>query len=149
MKEYQILLVDDDLNVLTVIASALEHNGYQVTTASSGEVALDALTINEFDLVITDLNMSEIDGFTVLKSAKEANPGGGVMIFTGNRDPEPAVEALRLDADDYILKPCDLSELLERVANCIETSELEHRRAHPDSRTSHDGTTPENIEPRL
>ena len=78
MKGYQILLVDDDLNVLTVIASSLEENGYQVTTASSGEVALDALTINEFDLVITDLNMYEIDGLTVLKSAKEANPGNNI-----------------------------------------------------------------------
>lgn len=149
MKKHEILLVDDDPNILTVIGYVLEDNGYQVTTAASGEVALDALTINEFDLVITDLNMSEIDGLTVLKSAKEANPGGGVMILTGNRDPEPAIEALRLDADDYMLKPCDLSELLERVANCIETSEFEQRPARPDSRTSHDGTTPENIEPRL
>lgn len=149
MKGYKILLVDDDLNVLTVIASALEENGYQVTTASSGEDALDTLTIKEFDLVITDLNMYEIDGLAVLKSAKEANPGGGVMILTGNRNPEAAIEALRLDADDYLLKPCDLSELMERVANCIVTSELEQRRAGPDSRKSHNGTTFENIEPRL
>jgi DNA-binding response OmpR family regulator len=149
MKEYQILLVDDDPNILTVIGYVLEDKGYQVTTASSGEVAIEALSIKDFDLVITDLNMHETDGIAVLKKAKKVNSDCGVMILTGSLDPSLAIEALRLDADDYMSKPCDPSELLERVANCIETSELEHGRAHPDSCTLHDGTTPENIEPRL
>ncbi len=124
MRKYEILLVDDDLNVLTVIASALEDKGYQVTTASSGEVAIEALSIKDFDLVITDLNMHETDGIAVLKKTKELNPVCGVMILTGNRDRAFAIEALRVGADDYMLKPCNLSELWERVAKCLERSEL-------------------------
>ena len=111
MKEYEILLVDDDSNILTVIASALEHRGYQVTTASSGEAAIDALGMKDFDLVITDLNMPETDGIAVVKKARELNRDYGVMILTGSGDATLVTEALRVGADNYILKPCKLAEL--------------------------------------
>ena len=134
MKKYEILLVDDSPTILTVVGCALEDKGYQVATAASGEAALQTLTIKDFDLVITDLNMSEIDGLIVLKSAKELNPRGAVIILTGNRDTEMAIQALQLDADDYILKPCALTELFERVVNCLERSEPEQRRTRSDLR---------------
>jgi len=124
MKEYQILLVDDDPNILTVIACALEHRGYHVTTASSGEAAIDALGMKDFDLVITDLNMPETDGIAVVKKAKELNRDYGVMILTGCGDASLVTEALRVGADDYMLKPCKLAELWRRVENCLERSEV-------------------------
>lgn len=124
MKKYEILLVDDDPNILTVIASALEHRGYQVTTASSGEAAIDALGIKDFDLVITDLNMPETDGIAVVKKARELNRDYGVMILTGSGDATLITEALRVGADNYMLKPCKLAELWRRVENCLEKSEV-------------------------
>lgn len=149
MRKYEILLVDDDLNILTVIASALEDKGYQVTTASSGEVAIEALSIKDFDLVITDLNMHETDGIAVLKKTKDLNPVCGVMILTGNRDVTFAIEALRVGADDYMLKPCNLSELWERVAKCLESSELRLSHGRPEWRVAHQATSSEHNEIQL
>jgi len=144
-----ILIVDDSPAILTVIASALEDKGYQVTTASSGEVAIETLSIKDFDLVITDLNMHETDGIAVLKKAKELNPVCGVMILTGSRDVTFAIEALRVGADDYILKPCNLSELWERVAKCLERSELRLRYGRPEWRVPHQATSSEHKEVQL
>jgi DNA-binding response OmpR family regulator len=144
-----ILIVDDSPAILTVIASALEDKGYQVTTASSGEVAIETLSIKDFDLVITDLNMHETDGIAVLKKAKELNPVCGVMILTGNRDRAFAIEALRVGADDYMLKPCNLSELWERVAKCLERSELRLRHGRPEWRVPHQATSSEHKEVQL
>ena len=119
MKNYEILLVDDDPNILEVVASALGHRGYQVTRASSGQAAIDALRMKGFDLVITDLNMPETNGIAVVKKAKELNRNGAVMLLTGSGDAILIAEALRAGADDYMLKPCKLRELWKRVDNCI------------------------------
>lgn len=119
MKNYEILLVDDDPNILTVIACALEHRGYHVTTASSGEAAIDALGMKDFDLVITDLNMPETDGIAVVKKAKELNRDYGVMILTGSGDTTLIAQALRVGADDYMSKPCKMTELWKQVDKCL------------------------------
>ncbi len=124
MKKYEILLVDDDSNILTVIACALEHRGYHVTKALGGEAAIDALGMKDFDLVITDLNMPETDGIAVVKKAKELNRDYGVMIFTGSGDVTLINEALRVGADDYMSKPWKLAELWRRVEICLERSEV-------------------------
>jgi len=124
MRKRKILLVDDDPNILTVIACALEHQGYRVTKASGGEAAIDALRSKAFDLVITDLNMPETDGIAVVKKAKELNRDRSVMILTGSRNAALITEALRVGADDYVLKPCKLTELWRRVDNCLERSEV-------------------------
>ena len=122
MTKRKILLVDDDPNILRVIAFALEDRGYQVTTASGGEAAIDALRKKGFDLVITDLNMPGTDGIAVVKKAKGLNRDCGVMILTGSGDGALVAKALRVGADDYMLKPCRLSELWRRVNNCLEGS---------------------------
>jgi len=80
----KILVADDDLNVLRVVAEALEYKGYRVTAVSSGESAIEALGNEDFDLVITDLKMFEIDGFTVMRKAKEQNSQTKVILLTGD-----------------------------------------------------------------
>ncbi|MFH1672778.1 MAG: response regulator [Pseudomonadota bacterium] len=124
MKMYKILLVDDDHEILTVIDLALVRKGYQVTTASSGKAAVDALGVTDFDLVLTDLDMPEVDGLAVLKKAKELDLDRGVMIMTGNASQESAINALRLGADDYLLKPFSVPALWDRVASCLDRSEV-------------------------
>jgi YesN/AraC family two-component response regulator len=123
-KTYKILLVDDDPLILQSISSALEQEEYHVTTADNGEEAIELINKNHFDLVLTDLVMDNVDGMAVLKEAKEKNPDGIVIILTGYGDLISAIEALRLDADDYLLKPCETEELTFRISSSLEKMEL-------------------------
>ena len=127
MKSYKILLVDDDLLILQSISSALEQEGYKVTSAASGEEAVAIIEKNYFDLVLTDLVMDTVDGIRVLKKAKEKNPECVVIILTGYGDLISAIEALRLDADDYLQKPCEPEELSFRISSCLEKLELKRK----------------------
>lgn len=126
-KTYNILLADDDLLILRSISSSLEEEGYNVTTAANGETAIKLLEEKNFDLILTDLVMEPIDGIGVLKKAKEINPEIMVIILTGFGDLISAIEALRLDADDYLLKPCEPEELSFRISSCLEKLELKRK----------------------
>jgi DNA-binding response OmpR family regulator len=121
------LLVDDDPFILTGIGQNLESEGYQIATAENGETACELLEQNVYDLVITDLVMDKIDGIQVLKKAKEKNPVTMVIILTGYGDMTSAIDALRLDADDYMLKPCQPEEMSFRVAACLDRQELSRK----------------------
>ena len=127
MKTYKILLVDDDLLILQAISSSLENEGYNVTTAANGEKAIELIKENNFDLILTDLVMEPVDGMGVLKKAKEKNPESIVIILTGYGDLISAIEAIRLDADDYLLKPCESEELSFRISSCLEKLELKRK----------------------
>jgi len=124
IKNHHLLLVDDDPFILEGIGSDLEINGYQVTRAASGEIAVDILEKIDFDLVITDLVMETTDGIQVLKKAKDHNPEIQVIILTGYGDLGSAIEAMRHQADDFLLKPCESQEMIFRVKNCLEKQEM-------------------------
>ena len=123
MRSPKILLVDDEESIRLSFYRDFEHEGYSVTTAASGEEAIEILNKGHFDLVISDLSMPGIGGIGVLQEAQKQNPETGTMILTGYGDMNSAIEALRLGADDYLLKPCDIDELLLRVARCLEKQE--------------------------
>jgi len=124
MENNNLLLVDDDPFILEGIGADLEINGYRVSRASSGEIAVDLLEKMDFDLVITDLIMETTDGIQVLKRAKELNPEIQVIILTGYGDLGSAIKAMRNQADDYLLKPCESQEMIFRVKNCLEKQEM-------------------------
>jgi DNA-binding NtrC family response regulator len=124
VKKYNILLVDDDPFILEGMGEDLETNGYQVTRASSGEMAVALLESMDFNLVITDLVMERMDGVQVLKKTKAFNREIQVILLTGFGDLDSAVKALRNHADDYLLKPCESEEMLLRVENCLKKQEL-------------------------
>jgi DNA-binding response OmpR family regulator len=115
-RKYNILLADDDSHMLGVIDEILVDENYQVIRATSGEAAIELLNTKDFDLVITDLNMGKANGIAVLKRAKELNHETMVIIMTGNTDVTFAIEALRLNADDYLLKPFNMDYFLDRVS---------------------------------
>lgn len=108
-------MADDDLNVLRLVADALEYKGYRVAAVSSGESAVEALGNENFDLVITDLNMYQIDGFTVMRKAKERNSQTKVILLTGDGLETAFLHALTPGFDDQLSKPCSLPHLLARV----------------------------------
>ena len=122
-----ILLVDDDPFILKTIGNDLEGKGYKVTTADSGEKAIELLNKSTFDLVITDLVMGDIDGFQVLKTGKELKSEIMAIVLTGYSDVALAIDALRFGADDYLLKPCEPEEMYFRIDNCFEKLEIKKR----------------------
>ncbi len=123
MLKKTILLVDDEESILISCRKDFEYAGYEVTTAASGEEAVTNLQADHFDLVVTDLAMPGIDGIGVLQEAKKQAPDIGAIVLTGYGDMTSAIEALRLGADDYLLKPCDADELLFRAKRCLENKE--------------------------
>lgn len=127
MKEYSILLVDDDPFILEGIGADLESQGFGLTEASSGDRALELLAEKNFDLVITDLVMENVDGIQVLKKAKALNPDTMVIILTGYGNMKSAIDALRHEADDYLLKPCESAEMLHRINQCQEKAALRQK----------------------
>jgi DNA-binding NtrC family response regulator len=126
-KNYNLLLVDDDPFIVEGIGEDLERRGYCVTRVHSGEEAIDRLQHSSFDLVITDLVMERTDGIQVLKKTKEIDSTIMVILLTGFGDMLSAIEALRNQADDYMLKPCESSEIFFRVERCLEKLELTRR----------------------
>jgi len=127
MEKYSILLVDDDPFILEGIGADLENQGFTVAKAGSGDRALELLAKADFDLVITDLVMENVDGIQVLKRAKELNPDTMVIILTGYGNMNSAIEALRHEADDYLLKPCESAEMFYRINQCRNKAELTQR----------------------
>ena len=124
MNNYSILLVDDEEIIRKTISIDLQEKGYSVTMANSGEEAMKRLGESKYDMVITDLRMEGIGGMHVLKEIKRTSPETMVMIFTGHSDLSPAIEALRLNVDDYMQKSSNTEELHFRVKHCLEKLEL-------------------------
>ncbi len=120
----KILLVDDEEIILAVLARELRLKNYEVSIAAGGEQGLTMLRSSRFDAVITDLDMPDIDGISVLKVSKQQAPETCVLILTGYADLNSAIDALRLGADDYLTKPCDIDELLYRLDRCLEKKHL-------------------------
>lgn len=127
MAAYSILLVDDDPFILEGIGADLESQGFALTEANSGDRALELLAGQKFDLVITDLVMENVDGIEVLKKVKTLHPDTMVIILTGYGNMASAIEALRHEADDYLLKPCESTEMLHRIHQCQEKADLRQK----------------------
>ena len=137
MERDEILLVlpDENPDGFMSIVLALQDAGYHVTTAINSEFASEALRTKDFDLVITD----QLD---VLKKAKEVSPETMVVILSSNYKVTFVITALRLGADDYILKPASLIELRHLAAHCLEQLEIKPRHSQSEL---HEGTSTGNI----
>lgn len=125
----RILVVDDEPSITLALATKLRREGYHCVTASSGEEALAAFSADAFDLVITDVRMPGLSGIDLLKHVKAHDSEVQVIVMTAYAEVSFAVEALRLNADDYLLKPFDIDELSHSVARA-----LEHRRLLRENR---------------
>ena len=112
-----VLVVDDDEMVRELVRVALEGSGLAVTTAATGADALEALSHEVPDVVVSDVNMPEMDGFTLVRRLREGRAGGAVpfIFLTSRSDADDVVRGLRLGADDYVSKPFQLPELVARV----------------------------------
>jgi len=123
----KILLVDDEEMILDALGMDLTQHGFKVSIAGSGEDAIALLEKDHFDLVVTDLLMGGMNGLEVLQKTKLLDLDIGVIILTAFGDMTTAIDALRLGADDFMLKPCDLNELRFRIHNSLDKYELKKR----------------------
>lgn len=127
MTKEKVLFVDDEKVILRSFSAALNHKGYITSTANSGEEAVQLLRSQHFDIVVTDLKMPGIDGIQVLKEVKLRDQQTAVIVLTGYGDLDSAIDSLRLGADDYLQKPCEVKELLCRIDKCLKQKEVEQQ----------------------
>ena len=113
----RVLLVDDEKSIRLTLGDDLEDAGYDVVAASEGKTALEKLMAEHFDCLITDLNLPGVNGIKLLKTGREHNSDLAAIVITGYGTVESAVEAMKLGASDYILKPFINEEVLLRLKN--------------------------------
>jgi DNA-binding NtrC family response regulator len=121
-KQKKLLLVDDEEGYVAVLAKRLGRRDFVVTTALSGPEAIRILRNDSFDLAVVDLKMEEMDGIEVLKVFKAMEPKMPVIILTGHGSETAAREGITFGAYDYMIKPSDLRELVQRIRQACEDS---------------------------
>jgi CheY-like chemotaxis protein len=138
---HEVLVVDDEVVVLTVLRELLRRTGYRVTTAASAEEAIDLMRKRSFDLVLTDKNLPGASGLEVLRVARTLVPPPAVVLITAYSSYDSAVTALDIGAQDYIEKPIRDAEALrfrirralsrrnEQLARSLESGKEEEHRA--------------------
>ena len=129
MSKARILAVDDQRYFRELIERLLDGEGYAVRTCASGEEALRILEREDFDIVVTDLEMPGIDGAELVRRVKERLPDQDVVIVTGVVGVKTAFEAMRLGATDYILKPFDRGTLTDSLFSILATRRLKDEHA--------------------
>ena len=107
----RILLVEDEANMVRTLSRILERSGYEVSTAANGKEALEVLDRGVVDVLITDLNMPVMDGMALLRSMQELVSRPATVVLTGYGTIQSAVDAMKLGASDYLIKPCNPDEL--------------------------------------
>ncbi len=130
MAERTILVAEDDASIRGGLADALRAHGYGVLTAADGEEALKQALTQEVDLALLDLNMPKLSGFKLLKILGKECPGLPSIILTAHGEEKERVRGLESGADDYVVKPFSMAELLARVAAVL--------RRYPARRVSSD-----------
>jgi len=118
--DFRILVVDDEAIVRQSLQSWLEDEGYAVDTAASGPEALEALEKREYQLMLSDIKMAGMDGVELLRQAKALRPDLAVVLMTAYATVETAVEAMKIGALDYLVKPFDPETLVPMVARVHE-----------------------------
>jgi len=127
MATSKVLVVDDELSVATTIKAILELDGNEVTAVTSGKEALAQLREREFDVVLTDLRLDDLDGIEILRETQKLWPDTVAIMLTGYASLESAVAALRSGAYDYLIKPSDVDELRATIGRALERRRLRQR----------------------
>jgi two-component system response regulator PilR (NtrC family) len=133
-----ILVVDDEAASRESLADVLTDEGYQVGVACDGAAAVELLENNDFELVITDLRMPNLDGVSLLQRVRQLRPQTLVILMTAYASVETAVEALREGAHDYMIKPLVYEDVLMKIGRLLEQRQLawqiQHLRREVESR---------------
>jgi DNA-binding NtrC family response regulator len=111
----RLLIVDDEVGFVNILAKRLRRRNMEVTSAYTGTEAIQILRKQDFDVAVLDLKMEEMDGIEVLKIFKKMDPKMVVIMLTGHGSEQAAREGIEFGAFDYLTKPCELEELLAKI----------------------------------
>ncbi|HEV3203957.1 MAG TPA: sigma 54-interacting transcriptional regulator [Gemmataceae bacterium] len=123
-EQIRVLIIDDEVRHAEAVAESLERVGYACIIANSGSKGAQKLDEEEFDVILTDLRMEDLDGLAILRKAKHVLPDAEVVVITGHGDVKTAVEAIKQGAANYLTKPVDIAELRAIVAKAAERLRL-------------------------
>ena len=116
MDYFRALVVDDEQDFLETLVNRLQKRNIDTTGARSGEEALELMKKKLFDIVILDVKMpGGMDGIEALREMKKIQPLAEVLLLTGHASVETSIEGMKLGAFDYLMKPCDIQVLLEKI----------------------------------
>jgi len=111
----RILIVDDEERFRKTLGKRLMERELDIETAGSGEEAINLVKNKLFDVIILDVKMPGLDGVETLRELKKISPLVEVIMLTGHASVDSAIEGMRLGAYEYLMKPCNIDELLEKV----------------------------------
>ena len=122
----KLLIIDDERGIRNTLREILADEGHEVEVAENGKQGLEMAQTKAFDLIFSDIKMPEMDGIEVLKALKEGDEAveTPVVMISGHGDVETAVQALKLGAYDFLLKPLDLNRILITTKNALESKNL-------------------------
>lgn len=120
----RLLVVDDEPNMRSVLTDILETEGHEVVACEEAEEALALLKREQFDVAILDLNLPGISGLEMMRRLKDRNPPLPIIMITAFGTVDAAVEAMRLGAYDFIIKPFDVNRIIQTISKCLESTEL-------------------------
>jgi DNA-binding NtrC family response regulator len=115
----KLLLVDDEEGYVKVLANRMGKRNIDVTKALSGTEGIQALRKEDFDVAVVDLKMEDMDGIEVLKVFKKMVPSMPVIMLTGHGSEKAAKDGIESGAFDYLIKPCDLAELVGKIKEAV------------------------------
>jgi len=122
MDEYRVLFIDDEEELVSALAERLEYRGVEADYSLNGTDALKKLTEKKYDVVVLDLKLPGMSGSVVLSHIKQNYPDIPVLMITGHGSLENGVEEKPPGAYDYLAKPIELEELMEKMKEAIEAS---------------------------
>jgi DNA-binding response OmpR family regulator len=115
----RLLLVDDEKGFVEVLAKRLAKRNIHTTQAFSGTDGIRLLRRSDFDVAVLDLKLEDMDGIEILKIFKKMDPGMPVIMLTGHGSKKASIEGMRYGAFDYLTKPHELSELVEKINEAV------------------------------
>lgn len=124
MEEMKMMLVDDEERFLTTTRKVLSKKGYDILIAASGSEALEKLGTQHIHVVILDVKMPGMDGIATLKEIKRSFPLVEVIMLTGHGTVENAVEGLKSGATDYLTKPTDVNDLIQKAEEAFQKRQV-------------------------
>jgi len=128
VKNFNVLLVDDELEFLETLVKRLTKRGLNISTAKSGEDALKIIGGKGIDVAVLDVRMPGMDGIQTLRELKKIDPLMEVIMLTGHASVEVAIEGMELGAFDYLMKPADIDELFYKLQDAFKKKTIQQEK---------------------
>jgi DNA-binding NtrC family response regulator len=120
MAGIRLLLVDDEDDFRTTLAKRLSKRNLEVRDVENGTKAIETVKETPFDIAVIDVKMPGMDGLETLRQIKQINPLIEVIMLTGHASVESGIEGMRSGAFDYLMKPCDINELVQKIEDAFQ-----------------------------